>query len=313
MLSRMLDRAVLVLAAICMAAAMSQAASSTRPGHTPPGFTSAEVAVNGSRLHYLRGGEGPALILVHGFPEDWTEFQAVMPRLAQRFTVIAVDLPGIGRSSPPKGGYGAANLAAQIHGLADALQLDKPYVVGHDLGGIVAYAYVRRFPDALRGAMILDVPIPGIDGWDKAISGTWHIGFIQAPGHLAEKMVPGRQAAMLGWFLDIGKFTRAERRYYFRIYRAPQLHSAFEIYRAFPKDGEWNAAQTAPNAVPLVVAVGQKSFFGALLPTFLEGYRAKGMSHVEGAEIPDASHYVLADNPGAVADLIEKHAGADAR
>ena len=312
MLNRMLHRAVLVLVAVCAAVAMVQAAPSARPGQIPAGFTSGKAAVNGSSLHYVRGGQGPALILLHGFPEDWTEYQAIMPRLAQRFTVIAVDLPGIGRSAPPKGGYEAANLAAQIHGLADALHLDKPYVVGHDLGGIVTYAYVRRFPDALRGAMILDVPMPGIDGWDKAIAGTWHIGFIQAPGHLAEKMVPGRQAAMLGWFLDIGKFTRQERGYYFRIYRAPQLHSAFEIYRAFAQDGEWNASQTAPNAVPLVIAVGQKSFFSALLPTFLDGYRAKGMSHVEGAEIPDASHYVLADNPGAVADLIEKHAGEDA-
>ncbi|MGX9144367.1 alpha/beta fold hydrolase [Mesorhizobium sp. 128a] len=313
MLNRMLHQAVLVLAAVCIAVAMAQAASSARPGQPPPGFTSAKVAVNGSSLHYIRGGNGPALILVHGFPEDWTEYQAIMPRLAQRFTVVAVDLPGIGRSAPPRDDYEATNLASQIHGLADALHLEKPYVVGHDLGGIVTYAYVRRFPESLRGAMILDVPMPGIDGWDKAIAGTWHIGFIQAPGHLAEKVVPGRQAAMLGWFLDIGKFTRQERGYYFRIYRAPQLHSAFEIYRAFPNDGEWNAAQTAPNAVQLVIAVGQKSFLSALLPTFLDGYRAKGMSHVEGAHIPDASHYVVADNPDGVAALIEKHAGENAR
>ncbi|MER9304977.1 alpha/beta hydrolase [Mesorhizobium sp. M0293] len=310
MLNRMLHRVALVLVAIGATLAATLAAPAGRPGEAPPGFTSAKAAVNGSNMHYLRGGHGPALILVHGFPEDWTEYQAVMPRLAQRFTVVAVDLPGIGRSAPPQGGYEAANLAAQIHGLADALHLEKPYVVGHDLGGIVTYAYVRRFPGALRGALILDVPMPGIDGWDKAISGTWHIGFIQAPGGLAEKVVPGRQAAMLGWFLDIGKFTRLERKYYFRIYRAPQLHAAFEIYRAFPGDAEWNASQMAPNSVPLVIAFGQKSPFGALLPTFLDGYRAKGMSHIEGAQIPGADHYVLADNPDAVADLIEKHAAA---
>ena len=76
-----------------------------------------------------------------------------------------------------------------------------------------------------------------------------------------------------------------------------------------PKDGGWNADQTAPNSVPLVVAVGEKSFFNALLPTFVEGYRAKGMTHVESARIPDAGHYLLADNPEAVADLIERSAG----
>ncbi|MES0087915.1 alpha/beta hydrolase [Mesorhizobium sp. M0026] len=314
MLNRILHRAALMAVAVCavLVVVAAHAAPAGRAGQVPPGFTSAKAAVNGSSMHYLRGGHGPALILVHGFPEDWNEYQAVMPRLAQRFTVVAVDLPGIGRSEPARGGYEAANLAAQIHGLADALHLEKPYVVGHDLGGIVTYAYVRRFPDTLRGAMILDVPMPGIDGWDKAMSGTWHIGFIQAPGGLAEKVVPGRQAAVLGWFLDFGKFTRQERKYYFRIYRAPQLHAAFEIYRAFPSDAEWNAAQTAPSTVPLVIAFGQKSPFVALLPTFLAGYRAKGMSHVERAEIPDASHYVLADNPDAVAELIEKRAGAGA-
>ncbi len=86
-----------------------------------------------------------------------------------------------------------------------------------------------------------------------------------------------------------------------------------EIYRAFPRNAEWNAAQTAPNSLPLVVAVGKKSFFTGLLPTFVDGYRAKGMTRVEGAHIPNAGHYLLADNPGAVADLIERYASSDSR
>lgn len=291
-----------------VALASEELAPPEHPGVPPTGFTSAAAQVNGSSLHYVRGGQGPALILIHGFPEDWAEYQVIMPRLARHFTVIAVDLPGIGQSAAPSGGYDAANLAGCIHGLAEALKLERPYVVGHDLGGIVTYAYIRRFPETLRGAMILDVPMPGLSGWNEATAGLWHVGFIQTPG-LAEKLVPGRQDAFLGWFLDIGTFTRKERDYYVETYGAPQLHAAFEIYRAFPRDAEWNAAQVTPNAVPLVVAVGAKSFFTSLLPTFIEGYRAKGMTQVESAEIPDANHYVLADNPGAVADLIERHGG----
>ena len=103
-------------------------------GASPPGFSSANVQVNGSSLHYVRGGNGPAVILVHGFPEDWVEYRAIMPRLAERFTIVAVDLPGIGRSEPANGDYDAANLAADIHGLAETLKLDRPYIVGHDLG-----------------------------------------------------------------------------------------------------------------------------------------------------------------------------------
>jgi pimeloyl-ACP methyl ester carboxylesterase len=180
-------------------------------------------------------------------------------------------------------------------------------VVGHDLDAHVAYAYVRRFPEALRGALILDKPIPGLAGSDEAASGLWHIGLMQTPG-LAETLVPGRQGAFLGWFLDLGQFTPEQREYYVRFYGADQLHAAFEMFRALPRNSEWNAAQTAANAVPLVVAVGEKSFFSALLPAFLNGYRAKGLALVDGVRVTGAGHYLLADNPDAVADLIEQHA-----
>jgi pimeloyl-ACP methyl ester carboxylesterase len=257
-------------------------------------------------LRFVRGGSGPAIILIHGFPEDWAAYQAIMPRLAQCFTVVAIDLPGIGRSAPPPHGHDAASLAVQIHGLAEVLRLDRPYVVGHDLGAHVAYAYVRRFPEALRGAMILDTPIPGLAGSDEAASGLRHIGFMQTPC-LAETLVPGRQATFLGLFFDLGQFTPEQREYYVRSYGADQLYAAFEMFRALPRNSEWNAAQTGPNAVPLV-AVDEKSFFNALLPAFVDGYRAKGIGLVGGARVPGAGHYLLADNPDAVAALIEQHA-----
>ena len=310
-MTQTIRRVALFALAICTAllTAGAKAPNAAQLGIPPPGFTSANARVNGTSLHYVRGGHGPVVILVHGFPEDWVEYRAIMPRLAKRFTVVAVDLPGIGKSAPASGGYDAANLAAHIHSLAKALKLDRPYVVGHDLGGLVTYAYVRRFADSPRGAMILDAPIPGLAGWDEAVSGLWHPGFIQAPRGLAEKLVVGRQAAFFDWFFDIGKFTPAERAYFAQSYGAPQLHAAFEIYRALPKDAEWNAAQTAPNSLPLVVAVGEKSFLASLLSTFVEGHRAKGMSRVESARIPGASHYVVADNPQGVAELIERFAG----
>jgi pimeloyl-ACP methyl ester carboxylesterase len=277
-------------------------------GTPPAGFKSAKAHVNGTSLHYVRGGEGPAIILIHGMPEDWTEYQAIMPRLAERFTVVAVDLPGIGQSAPAAGGYEAANLAADIHAMAQSLGLDRAYLVGHDLGGIVTYAYVRRFPESLRGAMILDVPVPGVAGWDEAVADLWHLGFIQAPGQLAEKLIAGRQAIYFEEDFASARFTPDQRSYYVQIYDEARLHAAFEIYRAFPQDAEFNAAQTAPNSVPLLVAVGEKSFFNAYLNAFVEGYRAKGMARVEGARIPGASHFVVANNPEAVAELIERNA-----
>lgn len=130
-------------------------------------FKSDIAQVNGASIHYVQGGAGPALILVHGFPQDWYEFHQIMPRLAKRFTVVAVDLRGIGGSSATPSGFDAANLAEDLHQLGASLKLEHVYVVGHDIGGMVTYAFVRRYPQLTRGAMILDVPIPGIEGWNE--------------------------------------------------------------------------------------------------------------------------------------------------
>jgi len=88
-------------------------------------FASETASVNEITLHYVRGGRGPAVILIHGFPQDWFEYHAIMPRLAKQFTVIAVDLRGVGGSTTTPGGYEAANMAEDVHQLAAALKLGK--------------------------------------------------------------------------------------------------------------------------------------------------------------------------------------------
>jgi pimeloyl-ACP methyl ester carboxylesterase len=103
--------------------------------------------------------------------------------------------------SATAGGYDAANMAEDIHQLISKVKLERVFIVGHDIGGHVAYAFVRRYPQITRGAMILDTPIPGIEGWSE-IQGhpiVWHIQFMQVPG-LPEKLVAGRPAAYLGYF-----------------------------------------------------------------------------------------------------------------
>jgi hypothetical protein len=156
--------------------------------------------------------------------------------------------------------------------------------------------------------MILDVAMPGVGGWDEVVADLWHIGFIQAPGQLAEKLITGRQEIYFELDFASAKFTPAQRAYCVRIYGAPQLHAAFEIYRAFPQDATFNAAQTASNSVPLSVAVGEKSPFNAHLNTFVEGYRA-GMTRVEGAQIPDVnpcrSHPFGPQKPSSLYDRTE--------
>ena len=273
-------------------------------------FVSQTLEVNGVALHYVRGGEGPAVILIHGFPQDWFEFHAIMPRLAKQFTVIAIDLRGIGGSSASADGYDAANMAKDLHDLSYALELKHPYIIGHDIGGMVAYAFARRFPQETRGAMILDVPLPGIEGWNQ-IQGdpsVWHVRFMQVPG-LAEKLVTGRSADYLDYFFQFAHFSATEKEHYVEAYSsAAQLHAAFEMYRAFPANAQFNASQTGTNDVPLFFGAGENSPFSKLVPTFAQGLREVGCSHVETGLIRGAVHYVVEDQPEKVAELIERYA-----
>ena len=275
-------------------------------------FADERATLNGTTIHYVRGGQGPAVILIHGFPQDWSEYRVIMPRLAKHFKVVAIDLPGIGGSTTESAGYDAAKIAEDVRQLMRALKLERAYIVGHDIGGMVAYAFIRRYPESSLGAMILDQVLPGIDGW-KEIEGhpaVWHIRFMQIPG-LPEALVADRQAQYLGYFLNFGKFKKNEVKEAISAYATrAQLHAAFEAYRAFPANGEFNTAHTEPLAVPVYLAAGDASPFANLLPRIADGLRAKGCSDVKTSVIADCGHYVIADQPSAVADLIERFAGA---
>lgn len=279
------------------------------------GFTSETAKVNGTTLHFVRGGEGPAIVLIHGFPQDWFEFHGIMPRLVERFTVIAVDLRGIGGSSPTNGGYDAATMAQDVYELVSALELERVYLVGHDLGGQVTYAFVRRYPHAPRGAMILDSPILGIEGLDDLLGDPriWH-GDFHMIRDLPEALVGGRQEIYFRYFFDLGMrhgrgISDADVKHYADAYASPpQLHAAFEMYRAFPTNLEFNEAHQDANDVPLYLAAGEESPFAKLIPKMTADLRVKGFARVESGLIPDAVHYLVEDQPDAVADLIEPQA-----
>ena len=274
------------------------------------GFESCTAQVRGATLHYIRGGDGPAVVLVHGFPQDWYAFRKVMPALARRFTVIAVDLPGIGGSTGTEGEYDAASLAAQIHALASHLQLRRLYLAGHDIGGMLTYVYARMFPDSLRGAMILDVPVPGLGPQDEIVRdvAVWHVQFHQVPG-LAERLIAGRQADYFRYFLGEDLFGEDDLAHYAQAYANPcQLHAIFEMYRAFPRDATCNAMQTSQVDVPLVLVAGCRSPFLKYLPWIAEDMRAHGIQTVTTEAIEDSSHYVAEEAPEQVIALIERYA-----
>jgi pimeloyl-ACP methyl ester carboxylesterase len=276
------------------------------------GFVSETAQVNSTTLHYVRGGTGSAVILLHGFPEDWYAYHRVMPRLAKRFTVVAVDLRGIGGSAATAGGYDAANMAEDVHQLAEHLHLERVYVVGHDIGGMVAYAFARRYPETSRGVLLLDAPLPGLGAWPavKTSRITWHINFHQTPD-LPEQLIAGREAIYLRHFLDGDTFSDADVARYARSYAAPEhLRALLEIYRAFPANEKFNAAQESAISLPLVLAPGENSPFATLMLSFAEALRDHGCANVKIEVIKNSVHYVAEEQPEAVAELIERYASS---
>jgi pimeloyl-ACP methyl ester carboxylesterase len=274
------------------------------------GFRASMIEVNGATLHYVRGGDGSTILLIHGFPQDWSEYHSIMPSLAEQFDVISVDLRGLGGSIAHEGGFDARNLAEDIYQLLVSLRLKNAYIVGHDLGGMVAYALVRSHADVVRGAMILDQVIPGIDGWEEmqGSPAVWHVHFMQVPD-LAEKLLDGRQDEFLKYFLSFGKFSPEEIAYHLSSYTSPtQLEPVLKMYRAFPENVRFNQEHRGPNNVPIYVGAGEKSPFAALIPKIAAGLRESGFTHVESGLIRDSVHYLVSDQPSLVEDLIRRTA-----
>ena len=290
--------------------AQSKRATDSLVAKLGKGFVSNTAKVNGITLHYVRGGKGPAVVLIHGHPQDWYEYHQIMPRLAKQFTVIAIDMRGIGGSSTTPDGYESANLAEDVRQLTQQLKLEQAYVVGHDIGGMVAYAFARLYPDAVRGVMILDVPLPGFKSWDESLPCpiSWHIEFHQQPG-LAETLVAGRQEEYFRFVLDRKYFSDAEVAHYAASYGKPEsLRAGFELYRAFPTNGNFFAAQRSVIDIPIVWAAGENSEFGKIGASVAEDLRTHGCRNVKTEIIKGSAHYVVNEQPEFVAELIERYA-----
>lgn len=122
--------------------------------------------IDGVKLHYLTAGHGAPLVLLHGYAETSRMWRPIMPLLAERFTVIAPDLPGIGESDIPAQGLDMKTAALRMHALAKSLGVEKARVVGHDIGLMVAYAYAAQFPAEVEKLVVMDAFLPGVGNWE---------------------------------------------------------------------------------------------------------------------------------------------------
>jgi pimeloyl-ACP methyl ester carboxylesterase len=267
----------------------------------PAGFRTQEITTNGATLHVRIGGNGPAVVLLHGYGETGDMWAPLAAELAPRHAVVVPDLRGIGLSSRPASGYDKKTQAGDIAGVLDALKIDKADLVTHDIGNMVGYAFAAQHPDRVTKFVLMDAPLPGIGPWDQIVRGRalWHFSF---GGPDAERLVAGRERIYLDRFwnefsADPKKFDEASRRHYAKLYARPgAMHAGFAQFAAFDQDALDNQAFLAKGKLTMpVLAIGGEKSFG---PTMAVVMRAAA-TDVREMVIPNAGHWLMEEQPKA--------------
>lgn len=289
------------------------------------GFSSRYAEVNGARLHYVTNdttpGDGRPVLLLGGWPQTWWQWHKVMPALAQRHRVVAVDLRGMGGSSAPPDGYDKKTMAHDIRELVGHLGLASPHIVGHDIGAMVAYAYAANHPDAVGKIALLDAPhpdpswygltlLPAVDQDVNAAAGhdshryLWWFALNQVR-ELPERLLDGRFRLLIDWLVDHltadpSSVDERSRTIYANAYATPDaVRAGNSWYQTFPTDIVDEQTYGAITA-PILGLGGDISNYGrlrGLLP-------AKG-TDVRVVEIAQCGHYIPEEQPAAlVAELV---------
>jgi pimeloyl-ACP methyl ester carboxylesterase len=264
--------------------------------------------IDGAKLHYLTAGQGTPLILLHGYAETSLMWKPIIPALAQRFTVIAPDLPGIGDSDIPADGLDMKRAAIRIHDLARSLGVEHAEVVGHDIGLMVAYAYAAQFPAEVIKLVLMDAFLPGVPGWESIYNNPaiWHFRF---NGPTPEALVQGREDTYFAYFWnDLAadrnrSLPEAERKAYIAAYSRPgRMHAAWDYFVSFQQAAK-DFAQLAQTrlTMPVLTIGGDKSLGEAL------GQQARLVAtDVTIVVLEDTGHWVLEERPEETTAALER-------
>jgi pimeloyl-ACP methyl ester carboxylesterase len=281
--------------------------SVSRAPQLPPGFgdifSSRIVEANGVRQHVVVGGDGPALLLVHGWPESWYAWRFVMQALASDFSVVAVDQRGMGLSDKPEDGYDAGTLANDLAGLMTELGHERFAVAGHDTGMVISYALAADHPE--RVGRLIAAEIPGAPGVVPAPplfvpqplnNKLWHIPFNRA-GKIAEQLIQGHEDVYFGYEFAIQGGPPLPQEvidYYIGNFADPEsLAGGLGFYRAWDATMAQNQ-ERATRILPIpVLAIGGAESYGEHVA---DGMRPAA-SDVQGVVIAGAGHWVAEQAP----------------
>lgn len=263
---------------------------------------SRHAEVNGIRMHYLVAGEGPPVLLLHGYAQNSRMWRPLMRALAAKHRVIAPDLRGFGDTSKPEGGFTKVVMAEDVHALATSLGLGRTAVVGHDIGLMVAYAYAAKYPAEVDRVALLDAFLPGVGNWKDVwlLRDLWHFHFY---GKTPLALVAGRERVYFEHFWNdfaadpARSVAEADRRFYARSYAQPgAMRAGFEVFRAFEQDAaDFAALAKTPLKMPMLVLTGEKASGEVLI-----AQARLVATSVEGVVIPGAGHWLVDEAPGQV-------------
>lgn len=264
-------------------------------------FQHAYADLGDVRLHYVTAGRGPAVVLLHGWPQTWYMWRDVMPGLAGRYRVIAPDLRGLGDSSRPVGGYDKKTLAQDVWRLVhDVLGEDDLFVVGHDWGGPTAFALAAQHRDAVKRLAIFDVPVPG-DGTAVMFANRWHHG-LHWELDFPEALTAGREDVYLGFFYRNwggrpDAISPDAEREYLRAYRQPgAMRAGFNLYRATPQDVADNQAFLSEGKLKTPVLCYAGALGRGRGELAIESWR-RVAEDVRGGVVEDCGHWIPEERP----------------
>lgn len=264
----------------------------------PEGWESRFTRGAGVRLHYVVAGSGPPVVLLHGWPQTSFAWRGTMERLAARFTLIAPDLRGLGRSERPAGGYDKRSIAADICALVAEAAGGRAAIVGHDMGGKAAYVMAHLHPECVERLALVDCLVPGAENMDARRGGAWHYGFHMAP-EIPELLTQGRErdyiaAQIRAWSHRKDAVSAAAIAEFARYYATPGgMTAGFAYYRALPEDARLVASLGARRLAMPVLAIAGRQSVGARLAEALRPTADRLTAEI----VEDCGHFVPDEAP----------------
>jgi pimeloyl-ACP methyl ester carboxylesterase len=265
-------------------------------------FTSRYVDTGELRQHVVTGGEGPPLLLVHGWPQTWYAWRLVMPALARDFFVVAPDQRGCGLSGKPEDGYDTATLAGDLVALMDALGHRRFAVAGHDTGMWIGYALAADHPGRSACLAVAETPLPGVSPSPPLFANghlnnaLWHFAFNRL-ANVNDQLVTGREDIYFGWQFATKAAKKlpdyAVRHYIDTLTDPEALHASFAIYRALDATIAQNQQRMTRRLTVPVLAIGGGHSLGEQVADTMK----LAADDVQTLVIPSCAHWVPEETP----------------